>query len=278
MRTVLRVAAACALACVTAPFAARAAVNPSLYGGLQWRFIGPLRAGRTVAVSGIEGKPNVFYIAAVNGGLWKTDDAGRTWKPIFDAQPTGSIGAIAIAPSDPNVIYVGSGEGLQRPDLAVGDGVYKSLDGGTTWTHLGLRDGQQIASIAVDPRDANRVYVAVLGHPYGPNDERGIYRSTDGGATFQRVLYKNADTGAFGVAVDPSHPDTVYATLWAARQAPWEIGASFEIPGSGVFKSTDGGTTWTQLASGLPARIGRSYVAPAPSDGRVVYVYADTPS
>ena len=278
-RRLLATAIVCALAFAALPPAAGAAgVSPSLYKGLQWRFIGPLRAGRTVAVSGIAGQPFVFYIAAVNGGLWKTDDAGRTWKPIFDSQPTGSIGAIAIAPSDPNVIYVGSGEGLQRPDLAVGDGVYKSTDGGATWTHLGLRDGQQIASMAVDPRDPNRLYVAVLGHPYGPNDERGIYRSTDGGATFQRVLYTNADTGAFSVAIDATHPDTVYASLWAARQAPWEVGGSFEIPGSGVYKSTDGGTTWALLTAGLPPRIGRSYVAPAPSDGRIVYVYADTPA
>src|SRR5690349_21349217 len=154
---------------------------------LRWRAIGPFRGGRTKAITGVPSQPNVFYAGAVNGGVWKTDDYGRTWTPIFDDQPTGSIGAIAVAPSDPNIVYVGSGEGLPRPDLSVGDGIYKSTDAGRTWTHLGLRDGQQIPMIVVDPRDANRLFVAVLGHPYGPNEERGIFRSTDGGQTFQKV-------------------------------------------------------------------------------------------
>jgi photosystem II stability/assembly factor-like uncharacterized protein len=214
-------------------------------------------------------------MAAVNGGIWRTQDAGRTWVPIFDGQPTGSIGALAVAPSDPRVLYAGSGEGLQRPDLAVGDGVYKSVDAGRTWTHLGLRDGQQIAGIAVDPNNAGRLFVAVLGHPYGPNPQRGIYRSLDGGTTFERVLFENDDVGGFAVAIDPHDSATVYATLWAARQAPWEIGASFEIPGSGIFKSTDGGTTWKPLTGGLPARIGRAEVAIAPSNPQIVYAYVD---
>jgi photosystem II stability/assembly factor-like uncharacterized protein len=244
---------------------------------MHWRFIGPLRGGRTASIAGVPGHPNLFYIGVVNGGIWKSDDAGRTWTPIFDSQPTGSIGALAIASSNPNVIYAGSGEGLQRPDLAVGDGIYRSSDGGATWTHLGLRDGRQIASIAVDPRNAERLFVAVLGHPYGPNDERGVYRSTDGGATFARVLFTNADTGAYDVVFDPHDSNTIYATLWAARQAPWEIGGSFEIPGSGIFKSTDGGNTWSPLTNGLPKQIGRSEIAPAPSDQQIVYAYADTP-
>jgi photosystem II stability/assembly factor-like uncharacterized protein len=251
------------------------AVTAALYQGMHWRFVGPLRGGRTVAIDGVAARPNLFYIAAVNGGIWKSEDAGRTWVPIFDREPTGSIGALAVAPSDPRVIYAGSGEGLQRPDLAVGDGMYKSGDGGDTWTHLGLRDGQQIASIAVDPRNANRLFVGVLGHPYGPNAQRGVYRSLDGGATFTQVLYKSENAGAFDVVIDPNDPNVVYATLWAARQAPWEIGASFEMPGSGIFKSSDGGTSWTQLTTGLPERIGRTEIAVAPSDARVVYVYAD---
>jgi len=251
------------------------AVTAALYQGMHWRFVGPLRGGRTVAIDGVAARPNLFYIAAVNGGIWKSEDAGRTWVPIFDREPTGSIGALAVAPSDPRVIYAGSGEGLQRPDLAVGNGMYKSGDGGDTWTHLGLRDGQQIASIAVDPRNANRLFVGVLGHPYGPNAQRGVYRSLDGGATFTQVLYKNENAGAFDVVIDPNDPNVVYATLWAARQAPWEIGASFEMPGSGVSKSSDGGTSWTQLTTGLPERIGRTEIAVAPSDARVVYVYAD---
>src|SRR5437899_8503620 len=152
--------------------------------------VGPLRGGRTRALAGVPSQPNVFYMAQVNGGVWKTDDYGRTWNPIFDDQPTGSVGSIAVAPSDPNIIYVGSGEGLQRPDLSVGDGIYKSTDAGQTWQHLGLRDGQQITSILVDPRDASRVFAAVLGHPYGPNEERGVFRSTDGGKNWQKVPYK----------------------------------------------------------------------------------------
>ena len=262
-------------AAATLALFALTAVAPSYYGDLHWRFIGPLRGGRTVALAGVPDRPNLFYIAAVNGGIWKTDDAGRTWRPIFDGQPTGSIGALAVSPSEPRIVYAGSGEGLQRPDLSVGDGVYKSADGGATWMHLGLRDGQQIASMAIDPKNPDRLFVAVLGHPYGPNQERGVYRTLDGGATFTRVLYTNENSGAFDVVMDPSDPQTLYATLWAARQAPWEIGASFEIAGSGLYKSTDGGTTWTKLKSGLPDRIGRTEVAVAPSDAHVVYVYAD---
>ncbi|HZW50359.1 MAG TPA: hypothetical protein VFF05_00730, partial [Rudaea sp.] len=163
-------------------------LSPSLYQEMRWRMIGPFRGGRTVAIAGIPAQPNVFFISSVNGGVWKTTDYGRTWNPIFDGQPTGSIGALAVAPSNPDVMYVGSGEGLQRPDLATGDGIYKSTDGGRTWTHLGLRDGQQIASILVDPRDPDRIFVAVLGHPYGPNPERGVFRSTDGGQSFQKIL------------------------------------------------------------------------------------------
>jgi photosystem II stability/assembly factor-like uncharacterized protein len=221
---------------------------------MRWRCIGPFRAGRTVAISGVAHQPNVFYMAAVNGGAWKTTDFGNTWAPIFDDQPTGSVGALAVSESDPNIIYVGSGEGLQRPDLSTGDGVYKSTDAGKTWTHLGLRDAQQIAAIVVDPQDPNRLFVAALGHPYGPNTERGVFRSSDGGQTFQKVLYKDENTGGADLAFDPSNSRTVYAVLWAARVAPWEIrsGESFTTNGSGLFKSTDGGDTWQPLTNGLP--------------------------
>jgi hypothetical protein len=194
----------------------------SMYQELHWRMIGPFRGGRTRAAAGVPSQPNVFYIGAVNGGVWKSDDYGRTWNPIFDEQSSQSIGAIAVAPSDPNIIYVGSGEGLHRPDLSVGNGIYKSTDAGKTWTHLGLRDGQQIPAIAIDPHDPNRVFAAVLGHPYGPNAERGIFRSTDGGQTWQKVLSKNENTGGSDVEIDPMHPNVVYAYLLEARHGPWE--------------------------------------------------------
>jgi photosystem II stability/assembly factor-like uncharacterized protein len=221
-------------------------------GELKWRMIGPFRGGRTRAVAGVPTQPGVFYIGAVNGGVWKSDDAGRTWDPIFDDQPTQSIGAIAVAPSDPNVIYVGSGEGLHRPDLSVGDGIYRTSDAGRTWTHLGLRDGQQIPSLAIDPRDPNRLFAAVLGHPYGPNSERGIYRSLDGGKNWQQVLFKDEDTGGYAVAIDPSRPQVVYASLWQDRLGPWEDRNQFQGTGGGLFKSADGGNTWRKLTQGLP--------------------------
>src|SRR5689334_21044186 len=199
-------------------------VDPALFAGMQWRNIGPYRAGRTKAAAAHPSQPYTFYIGVNNGGVWKTNDAGRTWKPIFDDQPTGSIGALAVAPSDPKVIYVGCGEGLQRPDLAVGDGVYKSVNGGATWKHMGLRDAQQIGAVLIDPRDPQRVFVAALGHPYGPNAERGVFRSTDGGETWLKVLYKDENTGAIALAFDPRNSRTVWASLWAGRQGPWENG------------------------------------------------------
>jgi photosystem II stability/assembly factor-like uncharacterized protein len=252
------------------------------YNELRWRCIGPFRAGRTVAIAGIASQPNVFFMAPNNGGVWKTDDFGRTWNPIFDGQPTGSVGALALAPSDPNIIYVGSGEGLRRPDLSTGDGMYKSTDGGKTWTHLGLRDGQQIGSILVDPRDPNRVYVAVLGHPYGPNAERGVFRSTDGGQSFQKILYKDENTGAIDLAFDPSNPQTIYADMWASRRGPWTAGDSYNAAGSGLYKSTDGGDHWTQLTGGLPDwehdKLGRIGIGIAPSNPKRMFAMVDSPT
>ena len=233
------------------PCLAAQRIDPATFAELHWRNIGPHRASRSKAAAGIPSQPNVFYMGVVNGGVWKTNDYGRTWTPIFDDQPTGSIGAIAIAPSNPDIIYVGSGEGLQRPDLSTGDGIYRSSDAGKTWTHLGLRDGQQIPQIVVDPRNPDRLFVAVLGHPYGPNAERGLYRSSDGGKSFEKVLYKDENTGAVDVVLDPVSPDVVYAVLWEARQGPWENG-QFSGPGSGLFKSLDGGGTWRQIGKGLP--------------------------
>ena len=247
----------------------------SLFGGLHWRSIGPFRGGRTVGATGVAGHPNTFYIGVNDGGVWKTDDAGRTWMPVFDAESTGSIGAVAVAPSDPNTIYVGSGEGLQRPDLSVGDGIYKSTDGGRSWTHLGLRDGQQIPAVIVDPHDPNRVFAAVLGHPYGPNTERGVFRSTDGGESWERVLYQDENTGAFDVVFDPSNSQTLFAVLWSGRQAPWEIGGSFLLPANnGLYKSTDGGTTWRRITAGLPGAaqgLGRIGLGVSPSEPSRMY-------
>src|SRR5271157_1316610 len=255
--------------------------DPKSYSALEWRTIGPFRGGRTVGAAGVPDQPNVFYIGVNNGGVWKTDDYGLTWKPIFDDQPTGSIGAVAVASSNPNIVYVGSGEGLQRPDLSVGDGVYKTTDGGQTWRHLGLRDGQQIPAVLVDPHDPNRVFVAVLGHPYGPNAERGVFRSTDGGENWQKVLYKDEHTGAADLAFDPRNSQIVYAVLWQARQGPWENGA-FSGPNSGLFKSTDGGNTWNQLTGGLPTFAqgapsgpGRIGIGIAPSDPNRMYALVE---
>lgn len=252
-------------------------ITPRLYSEMRWRMIGPFRGGRTVAATGVPQQPNVFYVGVCNGGVWKTTDYGHTWSPVFDDQPTGSIGAIAVAPSNPDVIYVGSGEGLQRPDLSTGDGVYKSVDGGKTWRHIGLRAGQQIPTIIVDPKDPNRLFVAVLGHPYGANAERGVFRSIDGGATWQKVLYKDENTGASALAFDPNNSQTIYASLWCSRHGPWENG-SWQGAGSGLHKSTDGGATWRPLADGLPTAeqgLGRIGLCVAPSDSTCLYARVD---
>ena len=244
-------------------------IDQKLYSEMHWRAIGPPRAGRARAVAGVASQPNVAYIGFDNGGVWKSTDFGSTWVPLFDHESTGSIGAIAVAPSDPNIVYVGSGAGIIRPDLATGDGMYKSTDAGKTWHHLGLRDTQMIANIDVDPKDPNRLFVAALGHPYGPNAERGIFRSTDGGETFQKVLYKDDYTSGNDVRIDPSNPQVVYAALWPQQQGFWENGA-FGGPGGGIFKSTDGGSTWNQLAGGLPPIV-EANLGLAPSDPKVIY-------
>lgn len=247
------------------------------YGMLRWRMIGPHRGGRTVGATGSTQQPNVFYIGVNNGGIWKTTDYGRTWQPIFDDQSTGSIGDVAVAPSNPNVVYAGSGEGLQRPDLSVGNGMYKSTDAGKTWTNTGLKEAQQIGGIAVDPKNENRVFAAALGHPYGPNSERGVYRTVDGGQHWERVLYKDENTGAIQVTIDPNNSNIIYADLWAGRQGPWENGA-WQGPESGLFKSTDGGTTWTKLTKGLPTfadGLGRIGFCIAPSNSQRLYACVD---
>ncbi|MEO6631020.1 MAG: hypothetical protein ABIN13_04835, partial [Mucilaginibacter sp.] len=252
-------------------------INPSAFSMLQWRMIGPHRGGRTVGATGVAQQPNVFYIGVNNGGVWKTTDFGRTWQPVFDEQPTGSIGDVAVAPSNPDVVYAGSGEGIQRPDLSVGDGVYKSADAGKTWVNTGLKDAQQIGGLAIDPRNENKVFVAALGHPYGPNSERGVYRTTDGGKTWERVLYKDENTGAIQVTIDPNNSDIIYADMWAGRQGPWENG-EWEGTESGLFKSVDGGTTWKKLTAGLPTitdGLGRIGFCIAASNSKRLYACVD---
>jgi photosystem II stability/assembly factor-like uncharacterized protein len=249
----------------------------SYYQNMRWRCIGPGRAGRTVGAVGIPQQPHVFFIGVNNGGVWKTTDAGRTWQPIFDDQPTGSIGDVAVSPANPDVIWVGSGEGLQRPDLSTGDGIYKSTDGGKTWANVGLRNAKQIGGLAVDPKNPDRLFVAALGHPYGPNEERGVFLTDDGGKSWERVLYKDADTGAIQVTMDPNDPNIVYADMWAQRLAPWENGV-WQGKNSGLYKSTNGGYTWKQLTKGLPTTdqgLGRIGFGIAPSNSNVIYATVD---
>ncbi len=247
-----------------------------LFSGLQWRMLGPFRGGRVDAVSGVPGRPNEFYFGHVNGGVWKTIDGGRVWEPIFDAQPVASIGALAVAPSAPDVIYVGSGESTLRDSTGYGDGMYKSTDAGKTWTHIGLADSQHIGKIAVHPTNPDIVFVACIGHYYGPSTERGVFRSTDGGKSWQKVLYKNENVGAIEVVIDPTNPRVLYAGLWNTRRPPWFVYAPTNGPGGGIYKSTDGGDTWQQLTQGLPPEgIGRTGIAVAPGQPQRVYACVD---
>ncbi|WP_253810254.1 VPS10 domain-containing protein [Hydrotalea flava] len=255
----------------------QAQVSAALFQEMQWRMIGPHRGGRTVGAVGVPQQPNVFYIGVNNGGVWKTTDYGRTWFPIFDDQPTGSIGDVAVAPSNPDIIYVGSGEGLQRPDLSVGNGMYKSTNAGKKWQHLGLTDVQQIGAVAIDPTNPNRVFVAAMGHPYCPNAERGVFRTLDGGKTWEKVLYKDENTGAVQVSIDPKNPNIIFADLWAGRQGPWENG-EWNGSQSGLFKSVDGGNTWTKITRGLPTvkqGLGRIGFCIAPSNPKRMYATVD---
>jgi photosystem II stability/assembly factor-like uncharacterized protein len=250
--------------------------DTGLYSGLRWRMIGPFRAGRVNAVSGVVGQPDTFYFGSVGGGVWKSTNAGRTWAPVFDSASSASIGAIGISPSNPNVIYVGTGEPDMRDSIQFGDGMYKSADAGKTWKHSGLENTRQIGRIIVDPKDPNIVFVAALGHAYGPNPDRGVYRSRDGGATWQKVLFKNDDLGAIDLAFDPTNSQTVYATLWSVRRPPWFIYTPVNGVGAGIFKSTDGGTTWKEISVGIPVE-GRGHIgiAVAPVNHNRIYAAVD---
>jgi photosystem II stability/assembly factor-like uncharacterized protein len=261
----------CALIVLANAPPARAQVNQEFYGALKWRQIGPFRGGRVVAVSGVPGDPATWYLGAVAGGVWKSSNAGYTWRPIFDDQKIASIGAIAVADSDHNIIYVGTGEACPRGDITYGDGVYKSLDGGKTWQHVGLTDTRHIGAIIVDPNNPDIVFVAALGHAFGPNEERGIFRSGDGGKTWQRVLFRDRDTGGIDVVFDPGNPQTLFASLWQMRRQPW--GFSSGGPGSGLYRSTDGGFHWTQIEGhGLPVGpLGRIGVSVSGADSHRVY-------
>ncbi len=253
------------------PTAAASAADTT-FGDQRWRSIGPFEGGRVEAVTGVPGRPSTFYFGAVVGGVWKTTDAGGHWVPVFDDQPIASIGAIAVAPSDPNVIYVGTGEPDPRGDISFGDGVYKSTDGGKTWANMGLRDTRHIGDIVVDPRDPDVVYVAALGHVFGPNEQRGVFRSTDGGRTWRKVLYRDENTGAIDLSIDPQNPRVLFAALWQVRRRPWQLVNGG--PGSGLYKSEDGGSTWKQVRGhGLPSgTLGRLSVSVSGADGGVVYL------
>jgi len=250
--------------------------DPNLYSALRWRMLGPFRAGRVNAVSGVIGQPDTYYFGSVGGGLWKSQNSGRTWSPVFDSTNVASIGAIGVAPSNANVIYVGTGEPDMRDSIAFGNGVYKSSDAGKTWQHLGLENTKQIGRIIVDPKNPNTVFVAALGNVYAPNPERGVYRSQDGGATWQKVLFKNDDVGAIDLAFDPVDSKIVYATLWNVRRPPWFIYAPANGPGAGIFKSTDSGSTWKEISAGIPLE-GRGHIgiAVAPSNRNRIYAVVD---
>ncbi|HXI27021.1 MAG TPA: hypothetical protein VNG89_01320 [Vicinamibacterales bacterium] len=251
---------------------------PDLSGALRWRNIGPFRGGRVTAVAGIASQPLVYYMGATGGGVWKTDDAGMTWTNVSDGFfHTGSVGAVSVSQSNPNVVYVGMGEGCLRGNLSSGDGVYKSTDAGKTWTHVGLADSSQIGRMQIHPTNPDIVYVAAIGHPYGPNPERGVFRSKDGGRTWQKVLFVNDRTGAADIAMDATNPQVLYATTWQVLRTPWDIYSTG--PGGGIYKSTDGGDTWTKLTAGLPpGNLGKSGVAVSPANPQRVWATVEADS
>ena len=251
--------------------------DTNLYSALRWRLIGPFRGGRVNGVSGVRGQPDTFYFGSVGGGVWKSTNSGRTWQPIFDSQPIASIGAVSVAPSNPNIVYVGTGEADMRSQISYGNGMYKSTDAGKTWAHIGLDNTRQIGRVIVDPRNANVVFVAALGHVYGANPDRGVYRSRDGGTSWEKVLFKNDSVGAIDLAFDPQNSHIIYATLWNTRRPPWSIYPPSYGPGSGIFKSTDGGSTWQPLNNGVPAEgLGHIGIDVAPTNRNRIYAIVDS--
>ena len=255
---------------------AQDSIDSDFYSALRWRNVGPFRAGRVNAVSGVRDQVSTYYFGSVGGGVWKSMNSGRTWKPIFDSPGIASIGAIGVAPSNSEILYVGTGEADMRDSISFGNGVYKTINGGRTWKHLGLENTRQIGRIIVDPKNPNVVLVAALGHVYGPHPDRGVYRSRDGGTTWQRVLFKDNDVGAIDLAFDPVNSQTIYAAMWNVRRPPWFIYAPANGPGGGIFKSTDGGNNWQQLTAGLPAEgLGRIGLAISPMNRSRIYAIVD---
>lgn len=250
-------------------------IDERLLEGMEYRAIGPARGGRATTCTGVTGDPLTYYMGATGGGVWKTENAGLSWEPISDDDfKTGSVGAVAVATSDPNVIYVGMGERDPRGNFSHGDGVYKSVDAGETWSHIGLADTRQIGKIRIHPQDHNLVYVAALGHIYGPNEERGVFRSTDGGETWEKILYVDEHTGAIDLAMDPNNPRVLYAGFWQVSRTPWSLDSGG--PGSGLYKSVDGGDTWEELSEGLPKGIkGKIGIAVSPVDSDRVYALVE---
>lgn len=248
----------------------------ALFGDMQYRLIGPFRGGRALAVTGVPGNLEKYYSGAVGGGVWLSENAGRTWTPIFDHETAASIGAIAVAPSNPNVVYVGAGEADMRSDIQQGDGMYRSDDAGASWRHIGLTDTRQIGKILIDPQNPDTVYVAALGHQFGPNAERGVFKSTDGGKSWSKILYKDENTGAIDLSMSPTDSQTIFAAMWQTRRPPWSIYPPSTGPGSGLFKTTDGGRTWTQVrGNGFPSGVNRIGVAISPADASRVFALVD---
>ena len=272
----LKIISILAISCLCMSAEIFAQYDTNLYSGLRWRMIGPFRAGRVNGVTGVIGQPDTFYFGSVGGGVWKTINAGRTWTPVFDSASSASIGAIAVAPSDPNTIYVGTGEADMRDSIQFGDGMFRSTDGGKTWKHVGLEDTKQIGRIIVDPKNSNLVYVAALGNAYGPNADRGVYRTHDGGITWEKILFKNNDVGAIDLNFDPTNAQVIYAALWNVRRPPWFIYAPANGPGGGIFKSTNGGATWKEIDEGIPLEgRGRIGISVSPTNHNRIYAAVD---